>query len=429
MISAFDSALVSLRSTVSRLIESLRGRPVSGLDPSQAAPSETPLRLLIDLGADPRRRPLSPFSAQAFSSMDALMGIKGQGQGQGHHMKSKSYSALSRGGVSFEVEAYYDTRHSSGSTTSATAGSGSGSASKAFPTSNQLAATRYEFQQCAPSTNLRRHKGFLGILIDGGHFEHLMQSCIAQTRGPQDDFIAVGMRVKVDAIGAMLLRTEEKRLEAEERSKKAFKKSSRSAEKEKGKSRTADGAGAGVLTSSDGRLSAFLRKFSAAPPDVILLQLKVSLLLSSSDNATESGDRPRTTAAQMISSDRDQRLRKDVSPGISPPIHSISAIHPSSPLIMAATLNTLRVAGVRALDCKHFLSGRMGRLLSPSSHSSIDAERGEIEQAIAQCSHASVPYLVLLPHSDEQNNADEQHAEAVIDGSSKTFMDLNAQVG
>lgn len=419
MISAFDSALGSLRSTISRLIESVRGRPVSGLDPSQAAPSETPLRLVIDLGADPRRRPLSPFSAQAFSSMDALTGMKGQG----HHMKSKSYSSLSRGGVSFEVEAYYDTLHSSGFTSSASAGSGS--ASKAFPSSIPLAATRYEFQPYAPSTNLRRHKGFLGILIDGGHFEHLMQSCIAQTRGSQDDLIAVGMRVKVDALGAMLLRTEEKRLEAEERSKKAFKKSSRSAEKEKGKGRAADGAGASVLTSTEGRLSAFLRKFSAAPPDVILLQLKASLVLSTSENATEIVDGPHTTAAQMRFSDRDQRLKKDISPRISPPIHGMS---PSSPLIMAVTLNTLRVAGVRALDCKHFLSHRMGRLLSPSSHLSSDAERGEVEQAIAQCSHASVPYLVLLPHFDEQNNADEQHAEAVTDGISLTFMDLYAQV-
>jgi hypothetical protein len=430
VISAFDSALGSLRSTLSRLIESVRGSPgpVYGWDPSQQGPSQAfsraPVRLIVDLGADPRRRPLNPFSAQAFSSMDALLGVNGQGQG--HEPKGKPFSMLSRGGVSFEIEAYYDALHPVGSVSSAT--TGSGSLSKAFtPSSPPPAATRNEFQQCALSTNLRRHKGFVGILIDGGHFEHLMQSCITSNRGTQDDLIAVGMRVKVDALGALLLKTEEKRLEAEERSTKAFKKNSRSAEKEKGKDRIADGAGSSVLSSADGRLSAFVSKFSTAPPDVILLQLKMSHSLSTSDNAGDSAAGLYATAAQMRLSDRDHRVRKDVSPGISPPIHS-TPIHSSSPPLVAVTLTMLRVAGVKALDLKNFPSDRTSRLLNPSSLISCDAQQGEVEQAIVQCSHASVPFLVLLPHLDEQADADDFHAEAEAEAGPHAFMDRNVQV-
>jgi hypothetical protein len=425
VISAFDSALGSLRSTLSRLLESVRGGPgpVCMRDPSQQAPSRATMRLIVDLGADPRRRPLNPFSAQAFSSMDALLGVKGQG----HDTKGKSFSVLSRGGVYFEIEAYYDALYPVGSVSSATAGSGP--LSKAFtPLSPSPAATRYEFQQSAP-TNLRRHKGFLGILIDGGHFEHLMQSCFTPTRGSQDDLVAVGMRVKVDALGALLLKTEEKRLEAEERSKKAFRKNSRSAEKERGKDRMADGVAASVLSSAEGRLSAFVTKFSTAPPDVILLQLKMSHSLSTNDTASDSESAAglHATAAQMRQSDRDTRERKGASPVISPPIHS-TPIHPSSPPIVAVTLTMLRVAGVKALDFKHFPSDRTSRQLDPSSPSCSDADRGEIEQAIVQCSHASVPFLVLLPHSDEQANADDVHAEAEAEAGSHAFMDRNAQV-
>jgi hypothetical protein len=385
------------------------------------------MRLLVDLGADPRRRPLNPFSAQAFSSMDALLGVKGQGLGQ--DTKGKPFSTLPRGGISFEIEAYYDALHPAGTASSATAGSGS--ATKTFiPPSTPPPANRYEFQQCAPSTNLRRHKGFLGILLDGGHFEHLMQSCIASNRGSQDDLIAVGMRVRVDILGALLLKTEEKRLEAEDRSKKAFKKISRSAEKEKGKDRMADRASDSVLSSSEGRLSAFLNKFSPAPPDVILLQLKMSNALSASESTSESAGGLHATVAHMRLSERDLRLKKDASPVIPTPIHSTPSMHPSSPPHVAVTLTLLRVAGVKALDFRHFLSDRTSRLLSSSSHTNSDVERSEIEQAIVQCSHASVPYLVLLPHSDEQTNADEVHAksETETEAGSHPFMDRNAQV-
>lgn len=410
MISAFDSALGSLRCTLSRLVESVKDGPNSEWDALQPEPSNLPIRLIVDLGADPRRRPLSPFSSQAFSCMDTLLGERGQST------RAKPFPALTRGGISFEVEAYYDTLHPArtASSAAAAAGSGSGSASKAFsPSSPPLAAARYELQQFAPITNRRRHKGFLGILIDGGHFEHLMQSCIAPNRGTADDLVAVGMRVKVDALGTLLLKTEEKRLEATERSKKASRRSSVSAEKD----RVAEGAGTSRVpsTTGEGRLGAFLGKFSASPPDVILLQPRTALAV----NASGRGSVSQATAADM---DRDVRLHRDAT------VHNISPTRSSSHPLLAVTLAMLRVAGVRALDSHSFLSDHTNRLPSPSSHYSIDAEQCDFEQAIAQCSYASVPFLVVLPPSGEHTDADGIHAVGVSQSGPQALVECDAQV-
>ena len=88
-----------LRSTISQLLQSFPSHPTGTGDCDIP-----PYQLLIDLGSDPRRRSLSPFSSQAFATMIPPIGGLG---GKGQKGKSNIFANLgATGGIYFEIETY-----------------------------------------------------------------------------------------------------------------------------------------------------------------------------------------------------------------------------------------------------------------------------------------------------------------------------------
>ena len=263
LISSFEAALGQLRSTISQLLQSLPSQP-SGAGDCDVPPYQ----LLIDLGSDPRRRSLSPFSSQAFATMIPPVGSALGGKGQ--RGKSNVSTSLGvTGGIYFEIETYVG-QHSTKSASSAPVVV----STPATPTTTRSDSQRirnHTGTSSSSGSSRRRHKGTIGIILDAGHFEYLIEACRTSGADRRSDVIAMGMRIKSDAITSFLLKAEEKKLEADERNRKARK--NKHLDKEKVQESISTHPS---LSCSDNRLDAFLSKRIYASPDVVVAVNTVS---------------------------------------------------------------------------------------------------------------------------------------------------------
>ena len=380
MISSFESALGQLRSTISQLLQSFPCQP-SGFGTGDC--DVLPYQLLIDLGSDPRRRSLSPFSSQAFATMIPSIGSLG---GKGQKGKSNVCTSLGvTGGIYFEIEIYV-VQHSTRATSSVPAVL----STPATPTAARSDTQRIRnHTSSSSSSSRRRHKGTTGIIIDAGHFEYLIEACRTSGADRRCDVIAMGMRIKTDALTSFLLKSEEKKLEADERNRKVRK------NKHPVLERVQESISTHASSScTDGRLDAFLSKRTSAAPDVVVAMHDVSVF---GDNQSTRSTGLHTSAGQITS---------DVA---TPSAHLLFA-QPYSPStshssMMTVTLSQLRALGCKAIDSDSFLKNRFLDLSSPKHSSGSNTDL-----LITQCFHARVSFLVVLNDkvkpSVEFNNGD-----------------------
>ena len=367
LISSFEAALGQLRSTISQLLQSLPSQP-SGTGDCDVPPYQ----LLIDLGSDPRRRSLSPFSSQAFATMIPPVGSALRGKGQ--RGKSDVSTSLGvTGGIYFEIETYVG-QHSTKSASSVPV---------AVSTPATLTTTRSDSQRIRNHTgssssssgsSRRRHKGTIGIILDAGHFEYLIEACRTSGADRRSDVIAMGMRIKSDAITSFLLKSEEKKLEADERNRKARK--NKHLDKEKVQESISTHPS---LSCGDSRLDAFLSKRIYASPDAVVAVHTVSPF--GVGQSMRSG--LHTTAAQTTG---DVATHSTHSLFTQP--HAFSSTHSS---MVTVTLSRLRASGFKATDSDAFLKNRSPDLSSPKHSSECNTDF-----LISQCYHATVPFLVVL---------------------------------
>ena len=410
MISTFDTALRELRGTLSQLMESYPGN----IHPNH--PTHSPVKLLVDLGSDSRRRGLNPFSSQAFACMNYLSEDKRKKKGVVAPGGIGGTGGV--GGVYFEVEAYYDysapTPH----------GAASGiPLNKSFPpptpapslSAPNTARSDYPHLHQHRSTTAirRRHKGTQGVIIDGGHFESLIQACRTHTR-ERNDVIAMGMRIKVDALASFLLRTEEKKIEAEQRSRKAYKRNSRNMDKER---MPETGLPHNAFDSTEGRLDAFIMKYSS-PPDIVVIASRAVAGMPFFGYSAQRRSASYATATQQGEDLGPADSMEDATCSSISPLSGVTSQSPLSSLL-AVTLSLLRAAGLRAVDSHHLLSRAPTPTpqLSPKDHSDIDA-------VLSQCFYTGVKYLVLLSNRDrgdiEDKPYNDTHNERDGDKSSPT---------
>ena len=256
IISHFDTALNQFRETVKRITELLSVTPT---DPP--VPNMQRYRFVVDLGSDPRRKSLNPFSAQSFMSMNNMARFE-------FVKKSKRVkSPVDHSGLYFEIEAYLENSAPPTSTSTSTSTNTPSISITKSEYQHRSTVSEYQHRSTIPN-DLRRQKSFSHVLIDGGHFEALLQACHIPKKSINEDIIAVGIRIKVDIISSLLLKTEEKKIESDLQSRKNNKKISRNYEKEK--ERTADTSTSIDKNLLNGTLDAFLRK-NTLPPDVVVM--------------------------------------------------------------------------------------------------------------------------------------------------------------
>ena len=357
-----------LRSTISQLLQSLPSQP-SGAGDCDVPPYQ----LLIDLGSDPRRRSLSPFSSQAFATMIPPVGSATGGKGQ-RGKNSVSTSLGVTGGIYFEIETYVG-QHSTKSASSVPVVV----STPATPVTTKSDSQRIRnhagsSSSSSSSSSRRRHKGTLGIILDAGHFEYLIEACRTSGADRRNDVIAVGMRIKSDAITSFLLKLEEKKIESDERNRKARK--NKHSDKEKVQESISTHPS---LSCGDSRLDAFLAKRIYASPDVVVAVHTVSPF--GVGQSMRAG--LHSTAAQTIG---DVATPSAYSLFTQP--HDYSSTHSS---MVTVTLSRLRALGFKATDSDAFLKNRTPDLSSPKHLSECNTDF-----LISQCYHASVPFLVVL---------------------------------
>ena len=193
IISHFDTALNEFRETIKRLTELIS---VTSMNPPVA--QKQPCRLVVDLGSDPRRKSLNPFSTQSFVSMNNLA------QFEVVRKSKKLKPPIDHGGIYFEIEAYLENSAPSTSTSTSTSNTTN------IPPSSSMTRGEYQYRSTV-SNDLKRQKSFSHILIDGGHFEALLQACNVPKKNANENIIAVGIRIKIDMLSSLLLKTEEKK--------------------------------------------------------------------------------------------------------------------------------------------------------------------------------------------------------------------------
>ena len=366
LISSFEAALGQLRSTISQLLQSLPSQP-SGAGDCDVPPYQ----LLIDLGSDPRRRSLSPFSSQAFATMIPPVGSATGGKSQ--KCKSNVFTSLGvTGGIYFEIETYVG-QHS---TKSASIVPVVGTPATPVTTKNDSQRIRNHAGSSSSScgSSRRRHKGTTGIILDAGHFEYLIEACRTSGADRRSDVIAIGMRIKSDAITSFLLKSEEKKLESDERNRKARK--NKHPDKEKVQESISTHPS---LSCGDSRLDVFLGKRIYASPDVVVAVHTVSpFRVGQSMRAGL-----HSTAAQTIGD-----VATPSAHFLFTQPHDYSSTHSS---MVAVTLSRLRALGFKATDSDAFLKNRSPDLSGPKLSSECNTDF-----LISQCYHASVPFLVVL---------------------------------
>lgn len=468
MISIFDSSMTSLRSTLSQLLISFalpRARTPSSFSSSSSEGLDQ-YRLLVDLGSDSRRRTLNPFSYQAFSSMSSLSASKKRA-GRNKTPSPVSIAGGGGGGLYFEIEAYHDLQQSMSISRAKGAGSGSGPESgvtpqtlthttpltNPTPTLTPTAATtptpgtgtgvvtsrkdkeKDRDQQHRVPGIRKRYKGSNGVLLDGGHFEHLMCTCTPHTAtgtsspsgGGCEGVIAVGMRLKIDTLVSLLLKTEEKKIEARkvlkrssrnhESHKERDKEKQRERERERGKNRSQ----LYTQPSGEGLLDSFIRQHSSAPLTAVIMLRTVShrpegLLSQSSQQSSESYA---TVTQEKKSKFRDLGLIDStdalLSTHSSTHLHLQSPAHPYSAMLMAATLCQLRASGHRVAD-SHVFPSELSRLRSASTP--LDGNtprRGDVDAMLSLCHAEGVPFLVLLLPEEEEREEERAVRHSDID--------------
>lgn len=362
MISSFETALGQLRSTITQLLQSFPSQPPGDCD-------VPPYRLLIDLGSDSRRRSLSPFSSQAFATFIPSLGAVG---GKGQKGKNNVCTSLgATGGVYFEIETYV-VQHSVKTAPSVPAVVTAPATPSTLKSDSQR--SRNHTSSSSSSGSRRRHKGSAGIIVDAGHFEYLIEACRTSGTDRRSDVIAMGMRIKIDALTSFLLKSEEKKMELDERNRKARK--NKHSDKEKVQESSSNQA---TSSCADNRLDAFLSKRVFAAPDVVVALSNV--------NRFGDGQSMRSAGAQTPAGQTTSDVTTPSTHHLLAQPHNPSSSHSS---MMTVTLSQLRALGYKAIESDLFLKNRT--LESPSKHSAESIT----DFLIAQCYQARVQFLVLL---------------------------------
>ena len=359
MISSFEAALGQLRSTITQLLQSFPTQPPGDCD-------VPPYQLLIDLGSDSRRRSLSPFSSQAFASLIPSTGTAG---GKGQKGKNNVCASLgATGGVYFEIETYV-VQHSVKTAPSVPAVV----TAPATPSTLKSVSQRSR-NHTTSSGSRRRHKGTAGIIVDAGHFEYLIEACRTSGADRRSDVIAMGMRIKIDALTSFLLKSEEKKTESDERNRKARK--NKHADKEKVQESSSNQA---TSSCADSRLDAFLSKRVFAAPDIVVALSNVNRYGEGQSMRSAGVHTPAEQTSDVATPSTHHLLAQP---------HNPSSSYSS---MMTVTLSQLRALGYKAVESDLFLKNRT--LDSPISKLSAESTT---EFLISQCYHARVPFLVLL---------------------------------
>ena len=394
----------------------------------------------MDLGSDPRRKNLNPFSSQSFVSMNFLT------QFDQEKKRKKIIPLINQGGIYFEIEAYAENLTTSTSTSSTISANKVSNLSSQSSTMTNISKNVDYQHRSVVINDFKRQKYNTNILIDGGHFESLIQACRVNTKNNlNDDIIAVGMRVKVDNLTSLLLRTEEKKIEADIKSRKTLKRNSRNLEKEK--ERTDDNRTFFNKNSLNGILDSFLFQH-ALPPDVVVMISKPMLFSDitlnenknnnnsnknsennsnnynsnkndinddNNNNRNDDNDNnydsknnndnnhsinneifPSFTSSkikQSIESEKDPRPSTKNSTEHSSLKERISTTHTLTSSISNTILFLFRSAGLKAVDSSQFLSERLSR--PPSPLTPIN-NQNDIDILISQCYHSKVPYLIVF---------------------------------
>ena len=233
---------------------------------------------------------------------------------------------------------------------------------------------------------------------------------------------AVGMRLKIDTLVSLLLKTEEKKIEV----RRTLKRSSRNYESQKDKERERErGKGKGKERSSDGSmltqlsgeglLDSFIRQHSSAPITAVVMLRRVS---HRTDGTQEQQCSESYATVTQERRSRDLGLINSTDAQLSPPYPSSSpshlhphTSHPSSAMLMAATLCQLRASGHRVVDSRVFPSELSNRLRSVSTP--VDGNRhSDVDAMLSQCHQEGVPFLVLLlPDEKERERKREREKE------------------
>lgn len=362
VISSFEAALGQLRSTITQLLQSFPTQPPGDCD-------VPPYQLLIDLGSDSRRRSLSPFSSQAFASIIPSLGTVG---GKGQKGKNNVCASLgATGGVYFEIETYV-VQHSVKIAPSVPAVVTAPATPSTLKSDSQR--SKNHTSSSSSSGSRRRHKGTVGIIVDAGHFEYLIEACRTSGADRRSDVIAVGMRIKIDALTSFLLKSEEKKTESDERNRKARK--NKHSDKEKVQESSSNQA----TSSCADRLDAFLSKRVLAAPDIVVALCNV--------NRFGVGQSMRSTGAHTPAGQTTSDVATPSTHHLLAQPHHHSSSHSS---MMTVTLSQLRALGYKAMESDLFLKNRT--LDSPISKLSAESITDFL---IAQCYHARVLFLVLL---------------------------------
>jgi hypothetical protein len=363
VISSFEAALGQLRSTITQLLQSFPTQPPGDCD-------VPPYQLLIDLGSDSRRRSLSPFSSQAFASIIPSLGAVG---GKGQKGKNNVCASLgATGGVYFEIETYV-VQHSVKTAPSVSAVLTAPATPSTLKSDSQR--SKNHTSSSSSGSSRRRHRGTVGIIVDAGHFEYLIEACRTSGADRRSDVIAMGMRIKIDALTSFLLKSEEKKMEAEERNRKARK--NKHSDKEKVQESSSNQA---TSSCADSRLDAFLSKRVFAAPDIVVALSNV--------NRFGEGQSMRSAGAHTPAGQTTSDVATPFTHQLLAQPHNLSSSHSS---MMTVTLSQLRALGYKAIESDLFLKNRT--FDSPISKLSAESITDFL---FAQCYHARVPFLVLL---------------------------------
>lgn len=365
VISSFETALGQLRSTITQLLQSFPSQPPGDCD-------VPPYQLLIDLGSDSRRRSLSPFSSQAFATIIPFLGTVG---GKGQKGKNNVCTSLrATGGVYFEIETYV-VQHSVKAASSVTAVVTAPATPSTLKIDSQRSKNHTSSSSSSSSGSRRRHKGTVGIIVDAGHFEYLIEACRTSGADRRSDVIAMGMRIKIDALTSFLLKSEEKKMEADERNRKSRK--NKHSDKEKVQESSSNQA---TTSCTDSRLDAFLSKRIFAVPDVVVALSNV--------NRFGDGQSMRSAGAHTPAGQTTSDVTTPSTHHLPAQPHNPSSFHSS---MMTVTLSQLRALGYKSIESDLFLKNR-----TPDSPISKQSAEKITDFLITQCYHATVPFLVLL---------------------------------